>query len=364
MRNSLNKDVPYYLHRIALLPLLPDASPGDIGRACQHLDSTNETAFLNFLRQQGLAAMWDKMLEDNDSAQLVSNEFKASLHQTRLLTTGTYLLHHHHIQLIKTTLEQANISHVVYKGADIRERLYNEPALRPSADIDVLVHEQHKIAVIKAFKQQSFELCPSATIISHEVSLLKGGASIDLHWDILRPGRTRIPMANTLLESRIDYGSHWGMSNEATLFIMLVHPVFAKYGTAPNASLMRMVDMALLLAQNNINWQAVRLLLDKAGLKTAAWITLKWYQLLTDHPPPAEFTSAIKPGKLRQKYLNHWLEKNLSSALFEKPVYVQLGFTLPAHDSWKDAFRAVRRARELRYTQEADLNTLLECTKI
>jgi len=354
----------YHLHRTALRPLLPTATRADITRASQQLSTIGEEHFIHFLLQQGLASMWENKLEDENNAQLVSSEFKSALHQARLLSTGTYLLQRHSITLIKEILEQQDIPHVVYKGADVRERLYREPALRPSADIDVLVPETHKFAAIIAFKQQGFDLLPSATIISHEVSLVKGNAAIDLHWDILRPGRTRIPMANTLLESRVDYHSHWGMSNEASLFIMLVHPVFAKYGTAPNASLMRTVDMALLLANNNINWQTTHQLLDQAGLKTAAWITLKWYELLTDAQAPSEFMSSIRPGRLRQKHLNYWLEKNLSSRLFHAPVYVQAGFTLPAHDRWADAFRAVKQARKLKRSQEADLNAVLESTKV
>jgi hypothetical protein len=40
-------------------------------------------------------------------------------------------------------------------------------------------------------------------------------------------------MTNTLLEARQDFGSHWGMSDEGSLFMMLVHPVFTKYSTTP-----------------------------------------------------------------------------------------------------------------------------------
>ncbi|RLA45916.1 MAG: hypothetical protein DRQ97_08825 [Gammaproteobacteria bacterium] len=349
----------YQLHRVALAPLLPNTGEADIAKACKAVASFGEQPFLDFLLQQGLGPMWSKVLEGSDDAHPLTKAFKDTLHQARMDTTGTYLIHRHKLTQIKAILAEANISHVVYKGADTRERLYTEPALRPAVDIDILVPEQQKVAAIKAFKQRGFDLYTSADIISHEANLVMGKTSIDLHWDILRPGRTRLSMVNALLESRVDYGSHWGMSDEATLFIMLVHPVFAKYGTTPHASLMRMVDLAMLLSKSDLNWQAVLRLLNRAGLKTAAWITLQWYELLTHLEPPSQLVAAIKPGALRQKYLNYWLEKNLSSKLLEKPIYVQLGFTLPAHDRFSDAIRAVRRARELRHHQEADLQALL-----
>lgn len=360
---STPKD-PYKLHRVALSPLLPGATQDDIANACDQLVAIGEKPFSSFLQQQGLAPMWHYMLEQQDSTSQLTEEFKSTLHQARLNTTGTYLLHRHKLTLIREILDNANIPHAVYKGADTRERLYEEPALRPAVDLDILVVDEHKVAAIRAFKKNGFELYAAAENISHEASLNKGKTSIDLHWDILRPGRTRIPMAARLLDTRLDYGSHWGMSDEATLFVMLVHPVFVSYGTTPQAALMRMVDMAKLLAKNDVNWKEVIQLLEEAGLKTAAWISLTRFEQLTGVPQAAHIMSALRPGALRQKYLYYWLQKNLSSKFLNKPICVQLGFTLPAHDRWDDAIRAVRRARALRQSQEDDLSYLLENTRI
>jgi len=322
--------------------------------AFEQVQAIDEHEFLVFIIQQGLASMWGAMLQTRTETHPFTGKFLDRLHQQRLINTGRYLLQRHSITRIKTILDAAKIPHVVYKGASIRERLYADPALRPAADIDVLVSGKHKQQTIQAFTLQGYELHASADIVSHEVSLKKGNASIDLHWDILRPGRTRIPIADTLLNSRIDYASHWGMSTEASLFIMLVHPVFAKYGTSPNATLMRSVDLSLILEEQNINWQTLQQWLDNTGLKTAAWLTLSWHALLTNRPAPAIMT-AIQPGKLRQRYLNHWLKNNYSSKLFNRPFYIQLGFTLPAHDKPSDALRAVRKAQQLKRTQQSDL---------
>jgi hypothetical protein len=360
---SLKKN-PYRLHRLALAPLLPGATGVDSAAACQQIATMDAGPFADFVCQQGLAPMWDKILEDSGSTQLLPEEFRNTIHQARLHATGAYLSQHHNLSLIKTALEKADVPHVVYKGADLRERLYEEPALRPAADIDILVPDSKKVLAINALQRLGFEFSAAEYNISHEANLNRGLTSIDLHWDILRQGRTRIPMVATLLESRKDYGSHWGMSNEASLFVMLVHPVFTKYGTAPQASLMRTVDLARLLAMGNINWQAVLQLLSDAGLKTAAWVTLRWHEMLTHAKPPAGFIAALEPGRLRQKYLSHWLEQDYSGGLLEKPLYVQLGFTLPAHDKWGDAIRAVRRARELRRSQETDMKQLLQSTAV
>lgn len=353
----------YYLHRIALLPLLPNAVRNDIASVFERLRRIDEGRFLNFLQQQGLASMWDKMLESRDDEARVSSAFRSSLHQMRLRNTGAYLLQRHTLQQIRQILDQAEIPHVVFKGADIRERLYDEPAIRPAADIDVLVEDTHKHAAIKAFKAQGFTLHASATIVSHEVSLRKGDRSIDLHWDILRPGRTRNSMVEALLASRVDYQSHWGMSNEAALFVMLVHPVFAKYSTSVNAALMRNVDLARMLDNQSINWPQLIDLLLMSGLNTAAWTSLQWLQIVSGIQPPEALISAIRPGPARRKYLRTWLQQNLSSALLPTPLLIQLGLTLPAHDRFSDARRAVRRARQLKRSEQQDLENLLNKCK-
>ena len=353
---------PYQLHRVALSPLLPGATQDDIASACERIDAIGECTFSTFLLQQGLAPMWDHMLAQQRRSSQFSEEFKKIIHQSRLSATGTYLMHRHKLTLIKEILENANIPHAVYKGADIRERLYDEPALRPAADIDILVTNENKVKAIRALSHEGYKLYAPAENISHEVSLNLGRTSIDLHWDILRPGRTRVSMAPRLLDTRADYGSHWGMSDEATLFVMLVHPVFVRHSTTPLAALMRIVDMATLLAKSEVKWEGVIQLLEEAGLKTAAWISLTLFEFLTAKKQPEHIMTALKPSRVKQKYLHYWLQNNVSSRLMHKPLYLQIGFTLPAHDNLGDAIRAARRAIALRHSQGDDLSALLIST--
>ena len=351
----MKKPDPYQFHRIALAPVLPGASKSDVENACKQTEFLEESEFLSFLMQQGLAPMWDQALEHAEAASRLSQHFRDSLHQARLHATGTYLIHKNKLALIRETLEGADIAHVVYKGADTRERYYSEPSLRPAMDIDLLVAGDHKMAAINAFKEQGFNFYGAKENISHEASLTKGNTSIDLHWDIMRPGRTRKPMTDTLLDIRQDHGSHWGMSDEGNLFVLLVHPVFTKYSTSPQATLMRNVDLAHILSGKNWDLGRVVQLLDEAGLKTAAWITLRWLQLITNTTLGDSIMEAVKPGPVRRKYLGWWLEKNLATRLLNKPALVQLGFTLPAHDKLTDTLRAIRLKHQADRNAAADL---------
>ena len=339
---------PYPFHRAALAPVLPGATDADLERSCITAKTLGEVPFAEFLCHQGLAALWDERIEYYPDELPLKKDFKDLIHQARLHETGAYLIQRHSLGRVREILDEGGVVHVVTKGAHTREVYYATPALRPATDIDVLVRPQDKLQAIRAFQAQKFEFYGAVANIAQDCSLVKGKTDIDLHWDILRPGRTRQPIVDTLLEHRVDYSTHWGMDHAATLFLMLVHPVFRKYTTTPHATLVRLVDLARLLEAKPQAAEQTEQLLDRTGLRTAGWITAQWLQLLTGSAAAGELATALRPGKLRQWWLQSWLNKDRSSQLLDRPWAIQLGFTLPAHDRWSDALRATRLARQCR----------------
>jgi hypothetical protein len=262
--------------------------------------------------------------------------------------TGEYLIQRHSLARVKEFLDEVGMVHVVTKGAHTRELYYDTPSLRPAVDIDVLVRPEDKIEAIEVFQAQGFEFYGVPENISHEACLVKGKTTIDLHWDILRPGRTRMPMTNNLLEARQDFASHWGMSEEGSLFMMLVHPVFTKYSTTPHATLVRLLDLVYLLEKREIDWPQLISWLEQAGVKTCGWITLTWLEMLTGITPTVEVMRALRPRVTRSRYLHYWLRNDLATRWLEKPLRVQIGFTLTAHDRWPDIRRALAHQRRAR----------------
>ena len=342
----------YSPHRHALAPLLPGAPENALPSSCAYAAATGEDDFTTFLISQGLAPLWGEQIHRFEGSLPLSQQTRDRLHQSHLGTTGIYLLQRHNLQLAGEILNEANIPHAVIKGSHTRELYYDTPALRPAVDIDILVKPGDSLSAIKAFQRQGFEFNALAQNISHECNLVKGKTAIDLHWDIMRPGRTREPMTNALLDNRVNYSSHCGLDHAGTLFLMLVHPVFAKYSTTPHAALVRLVDLAQLLHRFPESTEATVPLLQRAGLATAGWITLTWLDLLTDNPRARSLAGKLEPGRLRRYYLRSWLARDLSTRLLGSPLLIQLGFTLPAHDRFSDAVSALLQAR--RYRQAAD----------
>ncbi len=349
---------PYQLHRNALAPLLPGATDATLEAACAAAHDLGVQAFTTFLIAQGLGPLWDARLESHADQQLLCGDSKSRLHACRLHSTGNYLLQRHSLVQAKTILDVAGVRNVVTKGGHVREVFYAEPALRPAQDIDILIHPDDRVTAIRAFQEKGFEFQGVIENIAQDCSLLKGNTAIDLHWDILRPGRTRQPIVEELLDGRVDYGSHWGMSHGATLFLMLVHPVFRKYSTTPYASLVRLVDLAKVLQQCPESAVQARHLLHTTGMTTAGWITATWLHLLTRDPRAQSLAATLRPGRLRQRYLYSWLATDRSTRLLHHPALIQWGFTLLAHDRLTDAIRALRQAWRCKRAATATLETI------
>lgn len=196
---------------------------------------------------------------------------------------------------------------------------------------------------------------PVAENISHEATLADDSVSVDLHWDILRPGRTRTDLTDEFLAAKKECTGYFALDSEATLFILLVHPVFTKYSTAPQSTLLHLLDLLYWIRTQRIDWDKVYEYLERGGVKTAAWITATYLNMLTGTTLPQSFTDKIKPSAARAWYLNTWLKNNLSTRLLNYPILIQTGFTLPAHDNFSDAVRSLMQIH--REKKEASQNT-------
>ena len=100
------------------------------------------------------------------------------------------------------------------------------------------------------------------------------------------------------------------MIHGATLALMLVHRVFRKYSTTPQASLVRLMDIIYLLDRHPGSAEEAGDLLQAAGLTTAGWITATWLYTLTGDSNAKALADVGRPGKLKQKYLYNWLSTN------------------------------------------------------
>ncbi|KJS08362.1 MAG: hypothetical protein VR73_05965 [Gammaproteobacteria bacterium BRH_c0] len=348
----------YGIHRIALLPFTTVEQAVWLADIRLWLKENDEQSLITFLIQQGLAPLWHRLIQHSDAGPIFSDQRIESLRLAAVHAAQIYLIQKHSLSTVNETLEGHGIDYVIFKGAHLREILYDQPLCRTALDIDLLVSPEKKHEAIAALIKKGYTLHASATSISHEATLVKDQVSIDIHWDILRPGRTRQPMTPVILAERKHIGSHWGPSIEHSLFLMLVHPVITKYATSPLSTINRLLDIMLCIRKQEIDWEAVQKMLASSGLQTAGWIMLEWLRQITGICPPPAFVQAIKPGTIKRRYLELWLAGDYSTRLLRYHTIIRAAFTLPAHDTLHDVVRATRSLYSEKQNAQAHLDAL------
>lgn len=348
---------PFRNHRLALLATAADLTGASLCRALREIAASGETAFPDFLLENGLGSYWYHIVQAHDAAADTKPGFLDTLRQARFAEAALYLAQKSVLRELDRLFDSQDIVYVVIKGAHIRERVYPEPELRPACDIDMLISLDQRAAAVSALIGAGFRLHAIADNISHEATFTRGPVDIDLHWDISRPGRTRIEVVDLLLARRQRIDDFWGLDDSDAVFLMLTHPAFAKYVCSPHMGVNRVVDFILWTRMRNVNWDTVADLLDNTGLNTAAWAVLKWFFMLLEPGTlqvPNEFVTRIRPGSMRSRYLGYWLKHNLPTRWLSRPLLIQLGFTLFLHDLPSDAWHAISGRIRARRMQNAD----------
>jgi hypothetical protein len=345
---------PFRRHRMALSIVAAETS-ADVNRVMREVSASEGASFVDFLTEYGLAAYWHNRVASQDVAGAPPG-FMGALKRGRLAEAALYLHQRSALRELDVLFSSENIIYAVMKGAHVRELVYADPAVRPANDIDILVSPDQRESAARALIRAGFELHANAETLSHEVSLTRGSLMIDLHWDILRPGRTRIDMVPPMLSRRKRIYDFWGLDDIDTVFLMLVHPAFTKYICSPNMGLIRVVDFVLWSRKHSVDWDRVAERLHATGLKTAGWAVLQWFAMVLECVPvPEAFLDGIFPKLWRARYLRYWLENNLPTRWLDSPRLVQLGLTLLLHDRPSDAQRALRGWMQVFRAQGSDM---------
>ncbi|MEH6587349.1 MAG: nucleotidyltransferase family protein [Halioglobus sp.] len=297
--------------------------------------------FATFLNQNGLGCLFYKHLSEQASQIAELQATREKLRTVALTGAAKYLSQKRTLKKIHDVLEAAGIKYAVFKGAHVRESAYEQPWLRTAADIDVLVSNEDQSAAIVALSNSGMEYHHNPEVFSHEVTLTNSDTSVDLHWHIMRPGRTRIDMTDHLLENTELTHGYRGMNPTATLFVLLTHPAINKYVCSPDASLIKLVDLSLWMKHPDVDQDQLLTLINDAGLRTAAWSTLFLLQLLSNERDNKELVEEFQPGFLQRKYIQFWISRDLPTLLYNHRFLMRTAFSLSLHDNLSDMIRAV-----------------------
>ena len=312
----------------AMLAAFPEVSEADLDLA---LDEGGPT-FPYFVVDHGLGPMWH--------ARTGHEGFRSSRRSAEAL----FLAQTHALQEIDAIFEAAKIKYAVFKGAANRLLLYENPAIRACHDLDLLVCPEDKVRATSALTSAGFEARPDMASISREIVISRGMVDIDLHWGLLREGRLRHNPVAEMLSRRIRHDEAWILSAEDALFVLLVHPAFAKHLAGWAMGLHRVVDIVAWLRTQSFDWDVVVERLGANGVRAAAWATLRWTELLACQYATNRLEAMLaelQPGRLRVAWLNRWLSNDLSERTAGQHWTWLAGFTMLLHDAPTDAMRAL-----------------------
>ena len=332
-----------------MLAAFPDVADADLAEAKER----GESEFVSFVIDHGLGPLWHSR---TDWA-----EFRGS----RMSAEALFLAQNHALEEIDAELERAGIEYAVIKGAASRKLLYENPALRACHDLDLLVRPADRVAAVTALVGAGFTAQPEANSISRELVLSRDRVNIDLHWSLLREGRLRTELTPDMLARRRKTGGLWMLSPEDSLFVLLVHPAFAKHLAGWGMGLHRVVDIINWVRTQDVDWQATNHQFANQGVQTAAWATLRWVEMLIR---PKSFKSldtmmsSTRPGPMRRAWLDRWLRNDLSERTSNTHIVRLAGFSLFLHDALGDSMRALAGRRRAYRRSSADLAAFRDLT--
>jgi hypothetical protein len=255
-------------------------------------------------------------------------------------------------------LGEAGVEYAVFKGAATRLLVYENPAVRACHDLDLLVRPNERVSASRVLVDAGFDATPDPGSISRELVLSRSGVNIDLHWGLLREGRLRTDPVPGMLDRRRRSSSLWVLDDNDAFFTLLVHPAFAKHLGGWEMGLHRVLDIVLWLKSRSFDWPVVRAQLAAQGVRTAAWATLCWVDMLMRPHTPDEMDTMLgdlQPGRARRAWIEYWLRRDLPARSSSVHLARLLGFSLLLHDTTRDAVRALVGRYRAHRRQSEDL---------
>ena len=264
-----------------------------------HLHDVLPLLAMNFRHLQDQIAIPSKWLE-RAQRRLYSTLF----HNTRL---ADELLH------VLNAMADAGIAALPVKGVVLAETVYSNLALRPAADLDVLV-QLHDLPAARAVLHSlgfKHKLVPSFEELHHPFhdpqyfrQVAGGEICCELHRALWSPRFFHLDV-DSLWQRVVDASLHGAqvkiLSPEDTLLHLVIHR------TQSPLRLRFLCDIAELLRRhhNTLDWDYVVCQASVGGARTALWIGLSLAHELLGGPIPSKVLPQLRINPIKQRVLEY-----------------------------------------------------------
>lgn len=201
--------------------------------------------------------------------------------------------------------------YLVLKGTALQTMVYgNDPATRPSDDVDVLVHPRDRERALRHLLRAGFNFeveLPLETYLHLRkgASLLRAGVAVDLHWNIFYWSRDPKLIDRMFQRAiQLDYRGRPLLSLCPT--DTLLHTVTHGYGTNRVPPIRWVLDAALLIRSGQIDWTLFEAEAMASGWARATASQLKLLTEMFGISLPAGLMSRLGSRGSRLDYALQW----------------------------------------------------------
>ena len=214
-------------------------------------------------------------------------------------------------------LENAGLSAILLKGADLRGRVYGDPAVRPMVDFDLLVSEANVSIVTALLGEKGYmpspDPLPGFRARFRQVCVLKQPPGkflpLDLHCGEIRAfqGFYRLSyesLAEKAVVRESGGGSVKVLSPEHTLIHLCLHIC---HDSRFHVKVLQFIDLSLTLRRLSFDWPVFLQEVDRCSCQAPVYLVLKY---LTELDPGIVPVWALD---LLAQYSPSWMEKLILS---------------------------------------------------
>lgn len=272
-------------------------------------------------KAHGLAPLLYSHLRGIDYEHRIPQPIMDQLHNIYYGNLARNILAYDELSRVLKSFEEKEIPVVALKGIALAGLVYRNIALRPMADVDLLVQESNMPEVLKTLFKLGFKRLLQEKEITlknrNEVDLVKRqknvkhlpGLIISIHRDLTAPARfkgaTKINTQQMI--SRARPGKVAGsniliMAPEDQVLHVIYHATFQH----PFIGLLQLCDVAELikLKENELNWQILVKTSINGRIATAIYYFLYLSEKLLEAPIPDWVLRALTPNLLKRSLLD------------------------------------------------------------
>ena len=283
--------------------------------------------FLQMVKAHGLAPLLYYHLHRIDHNHRIPQLIMDQLHTIYYSNLARNLLLYNESSLVLKSFKEKGIPVVALKGIVLAEFVYKNVALRPMADVDLLVQKRNLSEITKTLFKLGFEILPQekrATVkYMNESHFVKRQENlkhlpiliINIHWDLTAPARfkgaTKINTQQMISKARpgkVACSNILVMAPEDQVLHVIYHATFQH----PFIGLLQLCDVAELikLKENELDWQVLVKTSRNGRIATAAYYFLSSSKKLLGAPIPDWVLKALTPNLLKRHLLNILLVKS------------------------------------------------------